>query len=251
METVKKGMVTEARINESVTRLLREKFDLGLFENPYVDAAFAEKTVGNPTFQKRADLAMRKSIVLLRNQANVLPLAPKTKVYLESHYDNGRSKSPVTVLKPTTNSWTITFVDTKEEADVVVLWLTPSMGSLFSSTSDPIELQLSKNKIDVAKVNATTSSKPTIVLINYTSPWVINEIDNASLKTVLATFGTTTEAVLDVLTGTYNPTGKMPFTTPVSREAVLSNQSDVPGYRKQNGYALFKFGDGLSYKKPK
>jgi beta-glucosidase len=249
LEVVKKGLVTEARINESVTRLLREKFELGLFENPYVDAAIAEKTVGNTNFQKRADLAMRKSIVLLRNQANVLPLAPKTKVYMESYYDNGRSKSPVTVLKPATNTWNLTFVDTKEEADVVVLWLTPTMGSLFSSTSDPIELQLSKNKIDVAKVNAISSSKPTVVVINYTSPWVIDEIDNASLKTVLATFGTTTEAVLDVLSGTYNPTGKMPFTTPVSRQAVLDNQSDVPGHKKPNGYALFRFGDGLSYKK--
>jgi beta-glucosidase len=249
LEVVKKGMVSEARINESVTRLLREKFDLGLFENPYVDAAVAEKTIGNATFQKRADLAMRKSIVLLRNQASLLPLAPKTKVYMESFYDNGRSNQPVTVLKPTANTWNITLVNSKEEADVVVLWLTPTMGSLFNSTSAPIELQLSKNKIDVAKVNATTSSKPTIVAINFTNPWVIDEIDNTSLKTVVATFGTTTEALLDVLTGTYNPTGKMPFTTPRSRQAVMDNQSDVPGFKKPQGYALFRFGDGLSYKK--
>lgn len=249
LETVRKGLVTEARINESVARLLREKFDLGLFENPYVDAAVAEKTVGNAGFQKRADLAMRKSIVLLRNRAKVLPLAPETKVYLESYYDNGRTKTPATVLKPATNPWNIVFVDSKEAADVVVLWLTPSMGSLFTSTSDPIELQLSKNKIDVAKVNSVASTKPTVVVINYTSPWVIDEIDNASLNTVLATFGTTTEALLDVLTGTYNPTGKMPFSTPVSRQAVLDNQSDVPGYKKPNGYALFRFGDGIGYPK--
>ena len=247
LETVKKGLVSEKRINESIARLLREKFRLGLFENPYVDADVAQKTVGNPDFQKRADLAMRKSIVLLRNSAKLLPLAPKTKVYMESYYDNGRTQTPYTVIKPQANTGDLTFVGTKEEADVVVLWVTPNGGSLFSSTGAPIELQLSKNKIDVAHVNAITGAKPTVLLINYTSPWVIDEIDNANVKTVLATFGTTTDAVLDVLSGAFKPTGKMPFTTPVSRQAVLDNRSDVPGYMEPKGYALFTFGDGLTY----
>ncbi|ADB38703.1 glycoside hydrolase family 3 protein [Spirosoma linguale] len=247
MSTVKKGLVTEKRINESVARLLREEFALGLFENPYVDPEVAQKTVGKPEFQQRADLAFRKSIVLLRNSGKLLPLAPKTKVFIESYYDNGRSKEPITVIKPATNNWNLEFVGSKEEADVVVLMLTPSSGSLFSSNGGPIELQLSKNKIDVKHVNEVTSQKPTVVLINYTSPWVIDEIDNPNLKTVLATFGTTPDAILDVLSGKFNPTGKMPFSTPVSRQAVLDNQSDVPGHMKQKGYALFTFGDGLSY----
>jgi beta-glucosidase len=263
LETVKKGMVTEARINESVARLLKEKFDLGLFENPYCDVAVAEKTVGNADYQKQADIALRKSIVLLRNDAKVLPLSnakgplsisdknsdKKVKIYFESYYDNGRTKNPITVIKPKDNKWAnLEFVDTKEAADVVLLWLTPNMGSLFNTKEgEAIELQLSKNKIDIARINATASSKPTIVAINYTSPWVIDEIDNTNLKTVLATFGTTAGALLDVVSGTFNPTGKMPFTTPVSKQAVLDNQSDVPGYLKPKGYALFKFGEGLSY----
>lgn len=247
LETVQKGLVTEARINESVARLLKEKFDLGLFENPYVDVAAAEKTVGNTEFQQRADIAMRKSIVLLRNEARTLPLAPKTKVYFESYYDNGRTKMPVTVINPVTNSWNLEFVTTREDADVVLLWLTPSGSSLFNSTEAPNELQLSKNKIDVARVNETTYHKPTVLIINYTSPWVIDEIDNPNVKTVLATFGTTYEAVLDVVSGAFKPSGKMPFSTPVSRKAVLENKSDVPGHLEKKGYALFNFGDGLSY----
>jgi beta-glucosidase len=249
LETVKKGMVSEARINESVSRLLREKFALKLFENPYVDAAEAEKIVGNADFQKRGDLAMRKSIVLLRNQAKTLPIAPKTKVYFESYYDNGRTKTPFTVIKPANNPWNFEFVSTKEEADVVILWLTPNGGSLFNSTSAPIDISLSKNKIDVARVNEITSTKPTVVVINYTSPWMISEIDNGNLKTVLATFGTTTDAILDVVSGAFNPTGKMPFTTPISQKAILENQSDVPGFMKPKGYALFTFGDGIGYEK--
>jgi beta-glucosidase len=129
-----------------------------------------------------------------------------------------------------------------------MLWFTPNMGSLFNTKEgQAIELQLSKNKIDVAHINETTYHKPTILLINYTSPWVIDEIDNPNVKTVLATFGTTTDAILDIVTGAFNPTAKMPFTTPISKKAVLENQSDVPGFMKQKGYALFKFGDGISY----
>ncbi len=121
------------------------------------------------------------------------------------------------------------------------------MGSLFNTKEgEAIELQLSKNKIDIAHINELTKAKPTIIAINYTSPWVIDEIDNANVKTVLATFGTTQDALLDIISGNFNPTGKMPFTTPISRQAVLDNQADVPGFMKPN-YAKFKFGDGLSY----
>ncbi|PWK16857.1 beta-glucosidase [Arcicella aurantiaca] len=252
LETVKKGLVSEARINESIARLLKEKFDLGLFENPYVDVDAAVKTVGNAEFQAKGDLAMRKSIVLLRNDAKLLPIAPKadrrpTKVYFETYFDDGRTKTPVKAFKPEVNKWNLEFVATKEEADVVILWLTPNGGSLFSSNGSPIELQLSKNKIDVAHVNETTYHKPTVMIINYTSPWVIDEVDNPNVKTVLATFGTTTDAILDVVSGAYNPTGKMPFSTPTSRKVVMENQSDVPGFMKPKGYALFKAGDGLGY----
>ena len=90
-------------------------------------------------------------------------------------------------------------------------------------------------------------TKPTITIINFTSPWVIEEIDDKDLHTVLATFGATPEAVLDILTGKFKPTGKMPITVPLNIKAVLENQSDVPGYLKPNSYARFRYGDGLTY----
>ena len=249
LETVKTGLVSEARINESITRLLREKFELGLFENPYVDAEAAIKIVGNAEFQKKADVALRKSIVLLRNNAKLLPIKTKSKVYFETYYDNGRSKNLISVNMPTgdasqKNGWNVEFVATKEEADVILVWLIPSGGGLFSSQGKPIELQLSKNKIDIAHINELINAKPTIVAINYSSPWVIDEIN---IKTILVTFGTTQDALLDVVCGQFEPTGKMLFTTPVSQKVVEENQSDVPGFLKPKGYALFKFGDGLSY----
>lgn len=91
------------------------------------------------------------------------------------------------------------------------------------------------------------TQKPMVIAINYSNPWIISEIENGSLNTLLATFGTTTDELLDVLTGKFNPTGKLPVSIPASREAVLKNKADVPGYLEPDGYALFKFNDGISY----
>ncbi|MEY4382510.1 MAG: hypothetical protein RI995_52 [Bacteroidota bacterium] len=244
LETVRKGMVTEERINQSVSKLLKEKFDLGLFENPYVNVENAVKTVGSAEFQKKADLALRKSIVLLRNEQKTLPLKTATKVYFETYYDKGQGKSPITVNKPAVAG--LEFVDKKEDADVVLLWLIPTSGGLFNNSYKEIDIRLSANRINVQHVNELINSKPTIVAINYSNPWVIEEIDFAKAS-VLATFGTTQDALLDVVRGAFNPTGKMPFTTPKNMQVVIDNKSDVPGFMEGEGYGLFKFGEGLSY----
>jgi beta-glucosidase len=246
IEVVKKGMVSEERINQSVAKLLKEKFDLGLFENPYVNVDDAVKIVGNKEATAAADLALRKSIVLLRNDEKRLPIAKKTKVYFETYFNSGRNPAEaIKVAKPTYPG--LEFVNTKEEADVVLLWLIPSAGGLFSSQGAKIDLNLSKNRIDVNHVNEIMNAKPTIVVINYTNPWVIEEIDKGKAASIIATFGTTQEALLDIVTGAYNPSGKMPFTTPLNQAMVESNKSDVPGYMEGPGYGLFAFGHGLSY----
>ena len=246
IEVVKKGMVSEERINQSVAKLLKEKFDLGLFENPYVNVDDAVKIVGNKEAVAAADLALRKSIVLLRNDEKRLPIAKNTKVYFETYFNSGRNPSEaIKVSKP--NYPGLEFVSTKEEADVVLLWLIPSAGGLFSSQGAKIDLNLSKNRIDVNHVNEIMNAKPTILAINYTNPWVIEEIDKGKAASIIATFGTTQEALLDIVTGAYKPTGKMPFTTPLNQAMVESNKSDVPGYMEGPGYGLFAFGHGLSY----
>jgi beta-glucosidase len=233
IDVVKNGLVKEERINQSVAKLLTEKFELGLFENPYVDVAAAE-------------LALRKSIVLLRNDDKRLPLAKKTKVYFETYFQQGRNAGEaIKVSKPSYPS--LEFVSTKEEADVVLLWLVPTSGGLFSSQGSKIDLNLSANRIDVNHVNEILNAKPTILAINYTNPWVIEEIDKGVAKSIIATFGTTQDALLDIVTGAYKPTGKMPFTTPRSQAAVEANKSDVPGYMEGPNYGLFAFGHGLSY----
>ncbi|MEZ0610902.1 glycoside hydrolase family 3 N-terminal domain-containing protein [Fibrella sp. WM1] len=252
LETVKSGMVDVKLVDDSVLRLLTEKFELGLFENPYVDEAAAERIVGNAEFRKRADVALRKSIVLLRNEAKTLPLRAGTKVYVESYQkQSGRpTTGPGDVLTPTGN-YPVQFVKTPDEADVILLWIWPGSRSLFASDGAPLELSLSKNAVDVNYVNALSAKKPTILAINYTNPWVIDEIykegASTSIKGVVATFGTTIDALLDVVTGQFKPTGKMPFTTPRSVEAVKAQMEDVPGYMEGAGYALFKYDEGLTY----
>ncbi|MFM6936547.1 MAG: glycoside hydrolase family 3 C-terminal domain-containing protein [Aquirufa sp.] len=175
-----------------------------------------------------------------------LPLAKKTKVYFETYFQQGRNAGEaIKVSKPTYPG--LEFVSTKEEADVVLLWLVPTSGGLFSSQGAKIDLNLSANRIDVKHVNEILNAKPTIVAINYTNPWVIEEIDKGAAKSIIATFGTTQDALLDIVTGAYKPTGKMPFTTPRSQAAVEANKSDVPGYMEGPNYGLFAFGHGLTY----
>lgn len=249
---VKNGMVEMSLIDSSVVRLLNEKFELGLFENPYVDVDAAEKIVNNDKFRERAALAMRKSIVLLRNKNDALPIKPKTKVYFESLQRNSRnagSEAPNIYLM-NDSKYDVEFVKTPGEADMAVLWIQPTGNSLFGSTGGSISLSLSKCSVDVDYVNKISSKKPVVLVINYTNPWVINEIYNDKTKNivgVLATFGTTPDAVLDVVTGKFNPSGKMPFTTPVSDAAVENQKEDVPGYMEGEGYALFNYDEGLSF----
>ena len=73
-----------------------------------------------------------------------------------------------------------------------------------------------------------------------------NETEDRYLG-VLASFGVDPQALLDVVSGKFKPTGKMPFTTPISELAVENNKEDLPGYDEGPDYALFKFGEGLSY----
>ena len=252
LETVKSGMVDIKLVDNSVYRLLMEKFELGLFENPYVDEKKAVAFVGNPALQAKADLAMRKSIVLLRNENNALPIKQKTRVYFESYFQKRGAASASNVFQPLKNNHDIEFVKTPEDADMILLWITPGSKSLFESNGSPIYLSLSKNAVDINYINALAAKKPTILAVNYTNPWVIDEIYNEQTKKhfagVLATFGTTNDALLDIITGKFKPSGKMPFTTPISEDQAQQQLSDVPGYLKGKQYGLFWYDEGLQYK---
>ena len=78
LEVLDSGLVSEERVNEAVTRLLTEQFQLGLFENPFVDPNRAGYVLGDRITQTKADLAQRKAIVLLQNRNRTLPMEMPT-----------------------------------------------------------------------------------------------------------------------------------------------------------------------------
>ena len=241
------GMISDKQIDTSVKRLLVEKFELGLFENPYVDPDYAEAVANSPEHQALAAEAFRKSIVLLRNDASVLPLKPGTRVF----FDNLAKENAHKGIILENNSWDIEFVENSEDADVALLWVTPrSTNSGFlggSGGNTEISNQLSDNGVDTDYINRITSSLPTVIFINFSRPWVIQEIETGDAKTLLATFGTTLPSIIDITTGRTNPSGKLPFGIPVSQDVVDNNKEDVPSALEADGYSLFDCGFGLSY----
>lgn len=74
VEQVQKGTVPQAAIDAAARRLLREKFELGLFEDPYVDPDRADAISGSPEGGKLSLDAARQAVVLLQNRGGVLPL---------------------------------------------------------------------------------------------------------------------------------------------------------------------------------
>lgn len=231
VQLVDEGRVSEARINESVRRLLRDKFRLGLFDDPYLEVDAAERIVGNPEFRKAGELAQRKSVVLLKNEQNTLPLNSGLKIYAEN-------------LKPETLAQYGKVVDDIAKADIAILRLSAP----YENRKGFMERYFHAGDLDFKEPEKTRllnilNQIPTVVDIYLERPAVIPEIAEKSAA-LLGNFGASDEAILDILFGKFNPQGKLPFELPASMEAVRNQKEDLP-YDSEN--PLFKFGHGLSY----
>lgn len=120
-----------ARFRRSACRLLRNIFRTGLFENPYLDLETSEKTVGCPAFVEKGYRSQLRSITMLKNRADVLPLVPGQKVYvpdrfIRSYLNFMSMPSPEQTITPPGKgilAQHFTLVDTPEEADVAVVYL--------------------------------------------------------------------------------------------------------------------------------
>ena len=80
VDAVIKGLVSEKEINHALANILRLKFEMGLFENPYVDVEKAQKQVRSDSNKNVALVTAREVITLLKNDGNTLPLSKQTKV---------------------------------------------------------------------------------------------------------------------------------------------------------------------------
>jgi len=232
VELVKEGKITEKRIDVSVRRILREKFRLGLFDHPYLDPA-GVKVINNASFAAKGMEAQQKSLVLLKNEANILPLKPSTKIFLEG-FNKEETKGFANV------------VSSMEAADVIVL----KIGTPDNAGSEKYVLQklfnhgsLAFNEKEEARLLKIIQSKPTITVINLQRPAVIPGINKYS-KGLIADFSSQDNVILDLVMGKFKPTGKLPFELPSSMDEVLKQKEDLPYDTKQ---PLYKFGAGLGY----
>ena len=232
---VKAGKISEARINLSVRRILKDKFRLGLFDNPYVDVDKAVQIVGNNDFVKAGLDAQHQSLVLLKNgeikNTKALPLQSTMKIYTQG-IDKKVAAQYATV------------VDSPEEADIAIIRLDapfePRKGyveSLFHHGDLDFKGEQKKKILDLLE------KVPTIISIYLDRPAVIPEIAEKSMG-LIANFGTSDVALLDVIFGKYKPLGKLPIELPSSMEAVRNQKEDVPYDSKA---PLYPFGFGLRY----
>lgn len=231
VELVQSGQVSEERIDISIRRLLRDKFRLGLFDNPYVDEVAAAHIAGNSAFRAAGELAQRKSIVLLKN-SGVLPLAGRPKIYVEN------IKKEIAVGYGEV-------VEDPKSADLAIVRLQAPYeprSSLFLESFFHAG-DLDYKEPEKSRILSLLDSVPTIVDIYLDRPAVIPEIAE-SCAGLLANFGAGDAAVLDVIFGRFKPAAKLPFELPSSMDAVRQQQPDVP-HDSEN--PLFEYGFGLSY----
>ena len=236
VKLVKEGKVSERRIDTTVVRLLRLKFQLGLFDNPFVDEKKAADIVGNPTFMKAGADAQRSSLTLLKNDNHVLPLTPnKLKIYIKN-------------IDPNVAAAYGTVVNDPKLADIAIIRLqTPNYplpeakGNMIAQMFHFGDLDFKGQQLD--DVLALGKTVPTMVDIYLDRPAVIPEISQYA-KALFVSYGSSDAALLDVVFGKYKPHGHLPIELPSSMEAVRNQKEDVPYDTKD---PLYKFGYGLSY----
>ncbi len=253
-ELVKEGRVSVDLVDDAVRRILRKKFELGLFDDPYKysDEKRAEKALNNPENRKAALEMAEKSIVLLKNENQTLPILKSVKTIafigpMVKEYKANMGFWSVELPEVNYDKWIVSQWDglqnkvgkntkllyakgcevdgdnkdgfaeavaTAKEADVVILSIGErrDMSGEAKSRSD---LHLPGVQEDLVKAIQATG-KPVVVLINAGRPLVFNwTADN--VPAIVYTWWLGTEAgnaIANVLFGDYNPSGKLPMTFP-------------------------------------
>jgi beta-glucosidase len=247
-QSVREGKVSVAQIDEAARRILRLKFELGLFENPYkfCDENREKTLVFSRAHRDAARNIARKSIVLLKNQNNVLPLNAGQRVALigplaDNKNDlmgawSGAGDGPSCVsmsealaarglkiehargcdIAGTDKNGFAAAVAAAQKADVVLAVLGEN-AAMSGEAASRAEIGLPGVQEDLLKALVATGKPVVVILMNgrpLTIPWAA---ENAAA--ILETWWLGTEAgnaIGDVLYGDYNPSGKLPMTFPRS-----------------------------------
>ena len=289
------------RFELSARRLLKNIFNVGLFENPYVDPAYAESTVGCEKFVAEGYDAMLKSIVMLKNKA--LPVEGRLKVYEPLRQVSGGLTHWQKPIEPY-DEYPISkemlgayydVVETPEEADFAIVSIKSPIGHWgYIMPNDeypnghyqPISLQYrpypasnaraqsigfgdpaeegnnrsyrgrtetTSNEFDLETVIRTKEQmggKPVIVVVATDRPFVAAEIEPYA-DAILLTFGVDNKAVMDIVSGRFEPYGLLPFQMPADMETVEAQCEDLPHdmvcYKDSEGNE-YDFAFGLNWK---
>ncbi len=249
-KSVAEGRVQVAQIDEAVRRVLRVKYELGLFDDPYRygNAERERDEIMSAGHLAAARDVARKSFVLLKNEGQTLPLNKTAKVavigqladskadMLGSWHADGRAEDCVTVLagiRAKVGAGQVTYAEGTQvegmsrdgftaalnvarNADAIVAvvgenWWMSGEAAVRS------ELDLPGNQLELVRELIATGKPVAVVLMNG-RPLAIPELDTTAAA-ILETWFPGTQgghAVADVLFGDYNPSGKLPVTFPRS-----------------------------------
>lgn len=238
VDAVNAGKLTEARLAESAYRIMLQKIQQGLFENPYVDSVNVA-IAGNTSFVKEAFQAQCRSLVLLENKNKTLPLGDKVKkLYLYK------------INPQVAREYGFTVVEKPEDADLALIRAVTPFERLhpnyfFGARQNEGDLSFKDGNADYEAIKAASAKVPTVVTIYLDRPAILTNVKD-KVAALLGNFGVSDAALFTVLTGKAAPEGKLPFELPSSMEEVKAQAEDVPYDTKT---PLYKFGFGLTYER--
>ena len=240
VELVETGRVPEERLDSSVGRLLRDKFLLGLFDDPYVEERAASEIVGAARFMEAGRRAQQASIVLLKNAdmggGHLLPLGEEERLYIQNVDSTVAARYAVVVDDPA--AATVALIRTHAPYE-------PPRGStMLESMFHQGDLDFKGEQLD--GILAVARTVPTVVDIYMDRPAVLTEVAESAAG-LLANFGASDEVILDAVFGRFDPSGRLPIELPSSMRAVREQLEDVP---YDSNSPLFPFGFGLGYAGP-
>lgn len=274
-----------ARFERSAVRLLTNIFQVGLFENPYLDLESSLAEVGKDEYREKGYLSQLKSMVLLKNVDRALPLAKKTKVYIpdrqvkpyRTFFGNFTEEFAGAPASKAAAGEYFQIVDTPEEAEAAICFVASPVSIGYEDGYQPVSLQYRPYRAACARQEAISGGKsyrdrtgtcaneadldmvvetkrkmgdkPVIVCMAMKNPVVFSEMEPYA-DAILINFGVSAKAPFDILTGNYAPTGLLPAIMPKDMQTVETHCEDLPfdyeAYVDSQGNA-YGFGFGLDF----
>jgi beta-glucosidase len=241
IDAVRQGEVSPARLDESVRRILRGKFEMGLFENPYVDPARAAAAVGTAEDVALAERTQREAQVLLQNRASLLPVAATMKkVWLFGMAPDAARNAGLRVVDDPADA---DFAIVRAEAPSEML----HPNHFFGSRQKEGRLDFRAGDPAFDALERASASVPTVLAIFLDRPAILTNV-RGKASAILANYGASDAAVLDVVLGTVRARGRLPAELPRSMEAVQWQDPALPDDSRD---PLYPRGAGISSSRPR